>query len=177
MPLSLEEALREALDDEYKARATYRAVIAEYGDVRPFVNIVESEERHIGALARLFDRYGFELPEDSWPSRVSVPDSLEAACAAGGEGEIENRALYERLMEAAAGHPDVEETFRNLQSASQDNHLPAFERALERERGGGGRGRGGRGGGGGRGREQGPGDGPGRRRRRRHRGGRDAPGD
>jgi hypothetical protein len=153
---ALEEALKEALDDEYKARATYRAVLAKYGDVRPFVNIVESEERHISALSRLFERYGIEMPEDPWPARVSAPESMEAACAAGVEGEIENRALYERLMVAAAGHPDVEETFRNLQSASQDNHLPAFERALERERGGRGRGRG---------------DETGRRQRRRHRGG------
>ena len=156
MSMSLEEALKEALDDEYKARATYRAVLAAYGDVRPFVNIVESEERHIGALGRLFERYEIEMPEDRWPSRISVPESLEAACATGVEAEIENRALYERLMVAAVGHPDVEETFRNLQSASQDNHLPAFERALARERGGRARGRE---------------DGPGRRQRRRHRGG------
>lgn len=156
MTMSLEEALGEALDDEYKARATYRAVLAAFGDVRPFVNIVESEERHIGALGRLFERYGIEMPEDPWPARVSAPESLEAACAAGVEGEIENRALYERLMVAATGHADVEDTFRNLQSASQDNHLPAFERALVRERGG-------------QGRDQG--EGMGRRRRRRHRGG------
>jgi hypothetical protein len=156
MSMSLEEALKEALDDEYRARATYRAVLEAYGDVRPFVNIVDSEERHIGALGRLFARYGIEMPADPWPSRVSAPESLEAACAAGVEAELENRALYERLMAAAVGHPDVEETFRNLQSASQDNHLPAFERALEREREGGGSGRS---------------DGPGRRRRRRHRGG------
>ena len=156
MSMSLEEALKEALDDEYKARATYRAVLAAFGDVRPFVNIVESEERHIGALRRLFERYGIEMPGDLWPSRISVPESLEAACATAVEGEIENRALYERLMVAAVGHPDVEETFRNLQSASQDNHLPAFERALERERGGRGRGRA---------------DGTGRPQRRRQRGG------
>ena len=35
-------ALNEALQDEYKARATYRAIIQRYGPVRPFVNIVEA---------------------------------------------------------------------------------------------------------------------------------------
>lgn len=139
MSMSLEEALKEALDDEYKARATYRAVLTAFGDVRPFVNIVESEERHIRALGRLFERYGMEMPEDSWSSRIAAPETLEAACEAAVQAEIENRTLYERLMVVAAGYPDVEETFRNLQSASQDNHLPAFERALERERGGQGR--------------------------------------
>lgn len=154
--MTLEEALATALDDEYRARATYRAVLAAYGDARPFVNIVESEERHIEALRRLCERYGVAIPADPWPARVSAPESLEAACRAAVEAERENGALYARLIEAAGGRPDVEETFRRLLTASQDNHLPAFERALERERGGAGRGLGA----------------GGRRRRDRHRGGR-----
>ena len=160
MTMTLEQALMAALDDEYHARATYRAVLDAYGDVRPFVNIVESEERHIQALRRLFERYGVAIPQDPWPSRVSAPASLEAACEAALEAERENAVLYEQLMEAAGGRADVEETFRRLLTASQENHLPAFERALERERRGGG------------GREP---RGEGRRHRHRHRGGR-APG-
>jgi hypothetical protein len=38
MAMSLEEALQAALDDEYRARATYRAVLDAFGDVRPFIN-------------------------------------------------------------------------------------------------------------------------------------------
>lgn len=141
MTMTLEQALVAALDDEYRARATYRAVLDAYGDVRPFVNIVESEERHIQALERLCERHGVGIPPDPWPSRVSAPASLEAACEAALEAERENGVLYAQLMNAAEGHADVEETFRRLLTASQDNHLPAFERALERERrGGGGRG-------------------------------------
>ena len=157
MTMTLEEALGAALDDEYRARATYRAVLDAFGDVRPFINIVESEERHIQALRRLFERYEVKVPSDSWPSRVSAPASLEAACEAGVDAERENGALYEKLMEAARGRTDVEETFQRLLTASQENHLPAFERALDRERGG-------RGGAGGRGRQV----------RRRHRGARDS---
>jgi hypothetical protein len=37
------EALREVLEDEYRARATYRAVIERFGPVQPFVNILEAE--------------------------------------------------------------------------------------------------------------------------------------
>jgi len=155
--MTLEEALAAALDDEYRARATYRAVIDAYGPVRPFVNIVESEERHIQALRRLCERYGVKVPVDPWPSRISAPESLEAACEAALEAERENGALYEELMGAAAGRPDVERTFRRLASASQENHLLAFERALARERG--------------RGATREP-PARGRRRRRRHRGGR-----
>lgn len=43
-------ALAEALDDEYKARATYAKVIERFGPVRPFVNIIKAEERHAQAL-------------------------------------------------------------------------------------------------------------------------------
>ena len=136
MSMTLEEALEAALEDEYRARATYRAVLDAFGAVRPFVNIVESEERHIQALLHLCARYDVEIPPDSWPSRVSAPASLEAACEVALEAERDNGALYEQLMAAAGGRADVEETFRRLSTASQENHLPAFERALERERGG-----------------------------------------
>jgi hypothetical protein len=47
------KALCEALDDEYKARATYRKVIEAFGPIRPFVNIVEAEDRHAKALLAL----------------------------------------------------------------------------------------------------------------------------
>jgi hypothetical protein len=164
--LSVEEVLRTALDDELHARATYRAVIDAFGEVRPFIHIVESEERHIQALRRLFERYGVDVPADRWAGKVAAPASLEAACQAAVEAERENAALYARLIEseAGAGRRDVEETLRRLQAASQQNHLPAFERALERERGGSGdRVRGGTG-------SSEATDGP-RRRRRRHRGG------
>ena len=142
-------AMREALDDEYKARATYRAVIAAFGAVRPFVNIVEAEDRHAAALEALFARFGLSLPEDRWAGRVETPASLAAACAAAVAGEIENGEMYERLL-AAISHPAVRTVMLRLQAASRDNHLPAFSRCLDRERHGGGRGEGGGGRGGGR---------------------------
>jgi hypothetical protein len=163
--VTLEEALTAALDDEYRARATYRAVLRAYGEVRPFANIVQSEERHIEALERLCKRYDVKVPPDPYASRIPAPESLEAACEAAAAAERENGALYERLIAAAGQRADVAEVFRRLRAASQENHLPAFERALARERGGGGDGSFG-----------GAGHG-GRRRRLRHRGGRTAGGE
>ncbi len=161
--MELKEILDTALDDERRARATYLAVIDAFGEVRPVVNIVDSEERHIDALLRLYERYGVEVPSDAWAGRIQAPESLAAACEAGVRGEIENAALYEPMIESEmrAGRLDVADTLRNLMLASQENHLPAFERALARERDG----RPGRGAGG-------PGAGRGPGRRRRHRGGR-----
>lgn len=153
MGMSLEEALRAALDDEYHARATYRAVIEAFGEVRPFVNIVESEEQHIRALTRQCAKHGVAVPVDRWAGCVPAPESWQRACEDAVNAERQNAELYDRLINAAQGHPDVQETFRRLREASQERHLPAFERAAERERGGGGPAAGGR------------------RRRRGHRGG------
>ena len=58
---NLESALLEALEDEYKARATYRLVINKFGQIRPFINIIQSEERHIQALLPLFRKYHSEF--------------------------------------------------------------------------------------------------------------------
>jgi hypothetical protein len=130
---SLVTALNEALQDEYKARATYRAIIERFGAVRPFANIVTAEERHIQALLPLFTRYGLAVPQDEWPTQVEVPESLGQACQAGLQAEIENGAMYERLLALTVAYPDVQQVFRQLQRASQENHLPAFQRCVIRE--------------------------------------------
>lgn len=123
-------ALSEALDDEYRARATYRAVIDRFGPVRPFVNIVEAEDRHISALAQ-FERLAVPPPPDSWTARAMPPQSLAAACADGVQAEIENSALYDRLI-AQVSDAEVRAVMRRLQEASQLRHLPAFRRCLDR---------------------------------------------
>jgi hypothetical protein len=133
-------ALAEALDDEYKARATYRKVIAAFGPVQPFVNIVASEERHIAALTMLYGRHGLDLPADEWEGRVEAPASVTAACEAAVRGEEENAAMYERLL-AAVDEPDVRAVLVRLRSASRDRHLPAFRRCAERGGAGSGHGR------------------------------------
>lgn len=127
-------ALAEALDDEYQAWATYDQVVADFGPVRPFVNIRAAEARHIEALAALYRRYGLTLPANRWPGRVPRYPDLCTACAAGVAAEIANAALYERLL-AATARPDLSEVFTRLRRASQERHLPAFRRCAERRGG------------------------------------------
>lgn len=67
----------------YKARATYCKVIERFGPVRPFVNIVEAEDRHVSALLAQFRRLRADPPFDTWQDRVKCPDSLAQACADG----------------------------------------------------------------------------------------------
>ncbi|WP_321393081.1 hypothetical protein [Emcibacter sp.] len=124
-------ALNEALEDEYKARATYRKVIETFGEIRPFVNIVEAEDRHAQALLRQFERLGFEPPEDRWDGQIKAPASIKDACAEAIDAEIENAEMYDRLLKEVED-PSVRNVLLNLQDASQNRHLPAFRRCLGR---------------------------------------------
>ena len=100
------QILHEALDDEYRAWATYDQVIADFGEVRPFINIREAEARHIQALLRLFERYGLAKPANPWPGKAERYTSLQAACEAGVVAEIANGEMYSRLLgDASRGHP------------------------------------------------------------------------
>lgn len=109
-------ALREALDDEYRALGTYDQVIDDFGPVRPFVNIREAEARHIAALSRLFEKYGLDLPRNGWPGKVPRFASVAEACRAGVAEEIENARLYDRLL-ADVQRADVKVVLRRLQEA------------------------------------------------------------
>lgn len=128
------EALREALDEEYRSRATYRSVIDAFGPVRPFVNILEAETRHAEALLTLFERSGVEPPRDRWAGQVPAPQTLAEACRAAVEGEIENAAMYDRLLNQISD-PAARNVMLRLREASQERHLPAFRRCLQRETG------------------------------------------
>lgn len=139
-------ALHEALDDEYHAWTTYDQVIADFGAAAPFSNIRDAEARHIEALHTLYTLYGLSIPANPWPGKTPRYASLLEACAAGVAAEIANGEMYERLL-ATTDRPDILIVFRNLSEASQQRHLPAFQRCAQG--GGGGQGwgqhRGGRG--------------------------------
>lgn len=124
-------ALLDALDDEYRAWATYDQVVRDYGLERPFINIREAEATHIEMLRALFESYEVAIPENSWPGRVSRFASTREACEAGIEAEVANAALYERLMRNTR-RQDILTVFGYLKRASQEHHLPAFRRCATR---------------------------------------------
>ena len=131
------QALLAALDDEYKSHTTYDQVIHDFGPVLPFINIVEAEAQHIAALVTLFERYSLPVPPNPWPGKTPRYQSVDAACVAAVQGEIDNAALYDRLL-ASTRRPDILAVLQALRSASQDRHLPAFQRCAQRSAGGGG---------------------------------------
>ena len=91
-----------------------------------FTLIVRSETQHTAVLVRMADKYGIAIP--AYPGTADAPTfgSLSEACRVGVQAEIAVAALYDELM-AVTTHADLLQVYSNLQSASLNNHLPAFE--------------------------------------------------
>ncbi len=120
-------ALNSAINDEYKARAFYDAVIDKFGPIRPFVPIRDAETRHVEALVGLYNVYSLSAPSDPHAGQLEAPDSVQEACQMAVTAEIDNAALYDEILSGVT-EEDVIMVFERLQAASLDNHLPAFER-------------------------------------------------
>ena len=134
-PLSAEAhaAVLEALDDEYRARAFYLAVLERFPGAMPFAHIVESEERHANKLIEILRAYGQDVPANSYIGSGdiwrSVPASPACACDLAVKEEKHNENLYEsRLLPQVAAFPVITQVFTRLMLASRERHLPAFQR-------------------------------------------------
>lgn len=125
-----QQALIAALTDEYIAKATYQKVIDTFGDVRPFSNIIQAEQTHIDLLLPLFEKYGVPVPEENQYAEAPEFETLQDALKAGVDAEIANAKLYDDFL-ANIKETDILAVFTRLRDASQQNHLPAFERALD----------------------------------------------
>lgn len=117
-------------DGEYAAAAAYAAVIKKFGQVQPYVNIRTAERRHIAALARQLQRYGFEVPANPFMNKIPAPASLEAAAKAWAVGEIDNVKMYDELL-AQTSDSQLTRVLTNLRRSSLESHLPMFEAAAE----------------------------------------------
>lgn len=126
-----QQALLDALNDEYKALATYQQVIKQFGEIRPFTNIMKAEQTHVEELLPLFEKYGVAVPENEWIGKIPAFASIEDALKAGVQAEIENAQMYDEFF-TFVQEQDVLQVFKQLRDASQDKHLPAFQRGLER---------------------------------------------
>ena len=132
-----EAALGSALQDERHAEAFYSAVIAKFGDTRPFSNIIEAERQHEAMLIGLYETYGVAVPENGYATGALIapaaPETLADACKIGVEAEIANRDLYDgNLLPAVAAYPDITLVMQRLRDASEESHLPAFQRCANR---------------------------------------------
>lgn len=126
--LSLKSFLDRALQDEYFAFNTYKKVIEKFGEVKPFSNIIQAEQKHISLLLSLYQKYGIE-PSLNSGEFSPLSESLAGNCQGGVEAEIKNAELYKKeLLPSVASYADVAEVFTELMNASLQNHLEAFKR-------------------------------------------------
>lgn len=121
------QGLQLSLNDEYHAAAVYSRILDDFGQIRPFSNILRAEFNHAASLERTYTAYGIPIPENPWMGAVEGFESVSAACSVGVEAEILNRDLYAILF-ASTDREDILRVYRALQSASEENHLPAFQR-------------------------------------------------
>jgi hypothetical protein len=121
------EALMAAIQDEYHAYAVYQVVIDQFGPVAPFTRIQAAEAQHIAALEVLLNRYDIPIPAPEPLEDLPQFSSIAGACALGAEAEIANFELYDSWMAQTRDYPDLVQVFASLRSASEFNHLPAFE--------------------------------------------------
>ncbi|WP_292969867.1 DUF2202 domain-containing protein [Novosphingobium sp.] len=124
-------ALLAAVDDEYLAEATYQAVLDKYGDVRPFSNIIQAERRHQQMVKAELDRRSWSYPANRYTGKIAAPASMLEACQTGVKAEVANIALYDRLL-PTIDDPAAKDVLTRLQWASRENHLPAFQRCVDR---------------------------------------------
>ena len=141
--LSPEEqaSLRYMREEEKVARDVYRA-LDRYGQI--FLNIQQSEQRHMDAVLGLLQKYGLEDPAAGSadgvfqePRLQGLYDQLIAQGAPSAQAALEVGALIEetdvRDIRAALlriTHPDIVQVYENLESGSY-NHLRAFVSRLE----------------------------------------------
>lgn len=126
-----------ALNDEYHAWAVYDQINKDFNSPRPFINIQQAEARHIDRLKQLFTTYNLPIPENKWIGQAPKFQTVTEACKVGADAEIVNKQLYDKLFKSTA-REDILIVYRNLQRASEENHLPAFQRCAA----GGGMGKG-----------------------------------
>lgn len=122
---ALATVLGRAYQTETAALATYRNVVASLGPVGPFPNIITAEQQHVATVTALMSGHRIALPAAG--AGQAAPSTLGAACRLGVTVEQQVISLYGELLPQVTGYPDVTTAFKNLQAASRDSHLPAFE--------------------------------------------------
>lgn len=123
----LSAILVRAVAEERKAKATYDNVLATLGPVAPFTQISQSEAAHVAALERVAQVHNVDVSAARAPGDPS-PATLAQACRLGVAAENADVALYDELLPQVSGYPDVTTVLTSLRAASQNSHLPAFQR-------------------------------------------------
>lgn len=128
---SIETMLRYAIEDEYLAHAEYDAILKKFGSLKPFSNIIKTEETHIGWIRDAFAGLKLAVPEDKAAMHVVLPADIDGAFRAGVQAEIDNIAMYDHFLETELVRNGANKQYRDLFVRLRDaskNHLAAFKK-------------------------------------------------
>lgn len=127
---TVEEMLKYAIEDEFLARQEYECIMEEYGEQKPFSNIILAEVNHIEMIKEIYDSYEYDMPKDTAIDHVIIPESISDALEIGVQAEIDNIAMYNKFLEYDLPE-DIKDVFIKLRDASE-KHLKAFENGVDR---------------------------------------------
>lgn len=135
--LPAQQGVLRALDDEYHAEAVYTAILAKFGAVRPFRNIVRAERVHAGMMIDILTSNGVAVPANPYLYGTKpvepLPATIAEACAVGVQAEMANAKLYnDELLPAVSAYPQIVAAMTKLRDDSMLRHLPAFQRCVGR---------------------------------------------
>lgn len=125
-----QQALRIALYDEYAARAFYTQVSEAFGSRPPFAAMLLSQARHVEKLGSVCQRYGVPRPLDPFPQETRISPSWRVNLERAVTGEITKARLYQQLLQDPVPS-EIQRIFASLQRSALEDHLPAFQRALQ----------------------------------------------
>ncbi|CDL01228.1 conserved protein of unknown function [Magnetospirillum gryphiswaldense MSR-1 v2] len=108
------QALQEALEAAYLARATSAAVIDRFGPVRPFVSVIQWEQRQINGLQNLLRQRGWPVAVDRHGGRVVAPPCPDQAWLARQGNWICGEDQLDRLRRMAAEDAEVVTALKGL---------------------------------------------------------------
>lgn len=125
------EALLRALDAERKGEAQYRATIQKFGQVTPYIHIVEAEVQHQRALEKVMARFGLSAPPNPWiRHKFVLPATLAEAARRDAEEEREY-ALELRRYVSTLRQPEVTSLFARLAQVNVERHAAALDRTAQ----------------------------------------------
>lgn len=132
---SLQSMLTYAIQDEYSARAEYEKIMAKFGSMNPFSNIIQSEQSHIAWLKDAYAARKLSVPSDEASKHTVIPVTLKSAFEIGVQAEIANIAMYDQFLATEVvkkpENATLKTLFTHLRDASK-NHLRAFQRGLSK---------------------------------------------
>lgn len=125
-PRPLQDVLKEALNEQYKARAGYQASATKFPDAAAFSAAATGATKSIEALTKLYAANNLTPPPDIFAGRVPAAADVKKACTDAADTEKANATLYDKLAKETT-NADLVKALQEIKKTAQETNTPAFE--------------------------------------------------